>query len=575
MLQRKLLCSAFALLLLSACASIPPAHQAATGDITIFSFNDFHGNLQADKPVPYMAPIAALPESASVATHGHTHAAEKTSTPSGGYAYLASVLKQRRALAPASILVGGGDLIGASPLGSAMLRDEPVIAALNQIGLSVTAVGNHEFDGGAAELKRKIAGDCPAAGCAFPGYSGAKFDYLGANVSDKDETRPWLKPYVIRQVGDFKVAFIGAVTKDTPNLVAGDGVKNLRFEDEASAINRYVPEILQQGVAVIVLLIHEGAEFKGAANDPSYRCEGLQGPIIEIVKKLDKAISLVVSGHSHQGYTCKIDGRLVVQARSYGAYLTETTLTIDRSRNQVIQAVATNHLVDQSTYRPDPEAQRLVDQVASLTSMARNRPVATLPQPLTRKVAATGFDSPLGNAIADAQYAFAHTPGQVDVSFINAGSIRNDLPTGTPTQNVAVTYSDLYAVQPFGNNLIRMQLSGAQLLEVLQQQWQGHGAEDPQKLFVSDGFSYRWNPQAGLAQRVQDVRVHGQPLDLQRQYSVVVNNFLADGGDGFSVFKQGTQRQLLGRDLDALEAYLRQHGAELSNLKTDRVQRVK
>lgn len=565
MLQSRFFSSAFALLLLSACAA--PLKPAATSQITIFSINDFHGNLQADKPVPYMATVAAPDQ--------HGHSGVSSNTPSGGYAYLASVLKQRRAQAPASILVGGGDLIGASPLGSAMLRDEPVIEALNQLGLAVTAVGNHEFDGGAAEFKRKISGDCPAAGCAFPGYSGAKFDYLAANVRDKDGQQPWLKPYVIRQVGDFKVAFIGAVTKDTPNLVAGDGVKNLHFEDEAAAINRYVPEIMQQGVAAIVVLIHEGAVYKGAANDTSYRCEGLQGPIVEIVKQLDKAISLVVSGHSHQGYTCKIDGRLVVQARSYGAYLTESTLTIARGRNQVINAVAINHLVDQSRYGADPEAQLLVDQVANLTSAARNRPVSTLAQPLTRKVAAGAFDSSLGNAIADAQYAFAQTLGQVDVSFINAGSIRNDLPTGTPMQKVAVTYSDLYAVQPFGNHLVRMQLSGAQLLAVLQQQWQGRSADDPQKLFVSDGFSYRWNPQVEAAQRVQDVRVHGQPLGLQREYSVVVNNFLADGGDGFSVFKQGTQRQLLGRDLDALEAYLRQHGAELSSLKTDRVQRVK
>lgn len=559
----KFFSSTLAFSLLSACAVPELAHQSATTDITIFSINDFHGNLQADKPVPYMAPQDQ---------HGHAHTGAALSTPSGGYAYLAALLKQRRLAAPNSILVGAGDLIGASPIGSAILRDEPVIEALNQLGLSVTSLGNHEFDNGAAALLGKIKGECPASGCAFPGFSGAKYEYIAANVREKEQAQTWLKPYVIRQVGEFKVAFIGAVTADTPNLVAGDGVKNLHFEEEAAAINRYVREIMQQGVAAIVVLIHEGAHYPGAANDPSYTCAGLQGPIIEIVKKLDKAISLVVSGHSHQGYTCKIDGRLVVQARSYGAYLTETTLTIQRSSNQVMNAVATNHLVDQSKYAADPEAQLLVDQVAALTNAVRSRPVASIGAPLTRAGAKANWDSPLGNVIADAQLSFARQSGAADVAFINAGSIRSDLPGGSAAPGVPVTFGDLYAAQPFGNSLMRMRLSGAQLLQLLQQQWRS--AEHPNKLFVSQGFSYRWNPAAAPQQRVQQVMLNGQPLDLQRQYTVIVNSFLAGGGDGFSVLKDGTERQNIGQDIQAFEAYVRQQGTRLSDVKTDRVQRA-
>lgn len=556
---------ALVLAMLAACAT--PIKQSATTDITIFSINDFHGNLQADKPVPYMAPVD---------DHGHAHAADNLTTPSGGYAYLAAVLKQRRALVPASIFVGAGDLIGASPIGAAILRDEPVIEALNQLDLSVTSVGNHEFDNGGAVLKSKMKGECPEKGCAYPGFRGAQFDYIAANVLDRDAANnaPWLKPYVIRQVGDVKVAFIGAVTADTPNLVAGDGVKQLRFEDEATAINRYVPEIEQQGVAAIVVLIHEGAYYKGAANDTSYVCDGLQGPIVDIVKKLDKAISLVVSGHTHQGYTCKIDGRMVVQARSYGAYLTETTLTIDRSRNQVINAVATNHLVEQATLTADPVAQRLVEQVASLTNTVRNRPIAIIPGQLTRSSDHGGFDSNLGNVIADAQLNFARTFGGADISFINSGSIRNDLPTGKQTQNISITFGDMYAVQPFGNSLLSMNLSGEQIREVLQQQWQGRAVDDPKKLFISQGLSYRWLSAAAPDQRVQQLSLNGQPIDLTRQYKVIVNNFLADGGDGFTVFKQGSARKVIGKDLDALEAYLREPGAGLSAIKKDRVRRA-
>ena len=555
--------------LLAACGTQERISKLATTDITIFSINDFHGNLQADKPVPYMAPSDE---------HGHSHPADATLTPSGGYAYLATVLKQRRALTSASILVGAGDLIGASPIGAAILRDEPVFEALNQLGLSVTSVGNHEFDQGGEVLKSKIKGECPEQTCAFPGFRGAQYDYIAANVLSRSENandkQAWLKPYVIRQVGDVKVAFIGAVTADTPNLVAGDGVKQLHFEDEATAINRYVPEIQRQGVAAIVVLIHEGAYYKGAANDPTYECKGLQGPIIDIVKRLDKSISLVVSGHTHQGYTCKIDGRMLVQARSYGAYLTETTLTIDRSRNQVINAVAINYLVEQHKLLVDPVAQQLVEQVANLTNTVRNRPIAAINAQLTRKSAVGGFDSSLGNVIADAQLSFARTVGGADISFINSGSIRNDLPAAQHSPNVAVTYGDIYAVQPFGNSLVSMSLSGAQIVEVLKQQWQGRAADDPKKLFVSQGLSYLWSQSAPPEQRVQQLAVNGKPIDLARQYKVIVNNFLADGGDGFTVFKQGSERQIIGRDLVALEAYLRQPGLALPASKKDRVGRM-
>ena len=570
MVKLKLISSALVLSLLSACATHEVADKSATTDITIFSLNDFHGNLQAEKPVPYLLP--GLP-AATLDQHGHAHPGQALSTPAGGYAYLASMLKQRRAAVSASILVGAGDLIGASPVGSAMLRAEPVIEAVNQLGLSVTSLGNHELDAGAATFLGKIKGECPASGCLFPGFRGANYDYIAANVVNQSDAQTWLKPYVIRQVGEVKVAFIGAVTVDTPNLVAGDGVKPLRFEDEATAINRYVPEIQRQGVAAIVLLIHEGASYTGAANDPSYACAGLQGPIVAISNKLDKAISLVVSGHTHQGYTCKIDGRMVVQARSYGAYLTETTLTIDRSSNQVIKAVATNHLIDQGKLSADPQAQQLVAQVATLTAAVRSRPVATLAAPLTRSSGTGRFDSSLGNVIADAQLSFARASGVADLSFMNAGGIRNDLASGQQGGPVEINYGDIYAVQPFGNNLVRMQLSGTQILALLQQQWQGGNAENPKKLFVSDGLSYRWSPAAELAQRVQELRLHGVPLQPEKIYRVVVNSFLADGGDGFTVFKQGSERQLIGRDLDAFEAYVQAQGAALTNVNTDRVRR--
>ncbi|BBB69523.1 multifunctional 2',3'-cyclic-nucleotide 2'-phosphodiesterase/5'-nucleotidase/3'-nucleotidase [Undibacterium sp. YM2] len=566
MQKLKLISIAIAAAMLASCASTDKmltANQAATTDITIFSINDFHGNLQADQPVPYVATKT-----------DPARPAEKISVPAGGYAYLTTKLKERRQAVGSSIFVGAGDLIGASPMGSALMKDEPVIEALNRLDLSVTAVGNHEFDNGTADLMRKIKGECPATGCAYADFKGARFSYLGANIHELGNNKPWLTPYVIRQVGDFKVGFIGAVTADVPNLVAGDAVKHLSFEDEATAINRYVPELQKQGVAAIVVLIHEGATYKGSENDPSYRCEGLQGPIIEISKKLDKAISLVVSGHSHQGYTCKIDGKLVVQGRSYGSFLTESTLTIDSKTNQVINAVAVNHLIDQQVLQADPVAKQLVDQVATQTARLRQRPIVNLSAPLSRNSEAGFFDSSLGNIIADSQLHHGQHAGGADAAFMNAGGIRSDLPSGKATGPVAVSYGDLYAVQPFGNNLVRIKLTGAQILTLLQQQWSGREVNDPKKLFVSHTLSYSYDPRAGISERVKDVRIKGKPLDLNQQYSVVVNSFMADGGDGFAVLKQAKDKELIGRDLEAFESYVREQGSKLNEVKRDRVKRL-
>lgn len=553
MSSSKILSVSLLALLLPACALKP----AAPEQVTIFSINDFHGNLQSEQPVPYQ--------------YTQNYNGKVVNGAAGGYAYLAAKLKERRAAVGASILVGAGDLMGASPMGSALLKDEPVVEALNRIDLSVTAVGNHEFDSGTADLMRRIQGGCPQTGCAFSDFSGARYAYLGANVIDKTTRQAWLPPYVIRQVGNLKIGFIGAVTADVPNLVAGDAVKQLEFEDEAKAINRYVPELQKQGVDAIVVLIHEGANFKGSENDPTYRCEGLQGPIIGIANRIDPAVSLIVSGHSHQGYTCKIGGKLVVQGRSYGAFLTESTLSIDKASRRVVKAEAVNHLIDQQQIVPDAAAQKLVAEVSRLTASMRSRPVISLNKPLQRFSQDKVFDSTLGNLIADAQLHHAQHIGQADIAFMNSGGIRNDLPSGVNTSPVQVNFGDLYAVQPFGNGVIRLKMTGEQIRQVLQQQWQNRPAGDVKKLFVSDGFSYEWHKKAVVAEQIQNLRLHGELLSNEKIYTVIVNSFLADGGDGFTVFRQASERALIGRDLDAMESYIREAGKKIEQIPVNRV----
>lgn len=564
-MKRRLLCGAIAAVLLSACSNSQPILKTTAStdqqisEISIFSINDLHGHLQASNPVPVM-----------VSDDGK----DGGSIPAGGYAYLSSAIKEARKNKPASIVLGAGDMIGATPIGSALLKDEPVFEALNQLDLTATSLGNHEFDIGSAALMQKIRGICDAQGCNYPSFRGATFEYLAANVIDKKTGKPWTKPYIIRQVGDVRVAIIGALTVDTTHLVAGDGVKDLAFEDEAKAINSFIPEIQKQDVAAIIVLIHEGANYRGAANDPSYQCEGLRGPMVDMMPKLDPAITMVISGHTHQAYTCKIGGRLLVQARSYGAYFTETTLKIDRVQKRVISSTAVNHLINQEKITPDPEAQKLIDKVVELTNVVQSRPIAQISKALNRQYLPKTWDSLLGNVAVDGQLKYAQAKGPADIAMMNSGSIRNDLPSGKRTPPLTITYGDLFAVQPFGNDITRMKLTGEQIIKVLQQQWTGRALTDPKKLFVSAGFSYQWKASPNEADRISDVRLHGQPLVMNRLYTVIVNSFLAEGGDGFTLFKNGIERENIGKDIDALEFYVKNHSKDLIQNYAPRVIRA-
>lgn len=523
----------------------PADRSANTIDLTLFAINDLHGNLQSDHPTPYV-----------VDDHGH-------GIPTGGFAYLSAVLRQRQAQVGENMVVAAGDLIGASPLNAALLRDEPVIEAMNRLGLQASALGNHEFDGGLEELQRKMRPDCQRQTCALPDFSGTRFKYLSANIFDERSGKPWVAPYTIVQKGGLKIGLIGATTRDTPNIVLKGRVDGLRFDDEADAINRYVPEMKAAGVDAIVVLIHEGGDGVSAANDPSYACEGLKGPIIGIVKRLDPFIKVVVSGHSHQAYTCKIGDTLVTQARSYGSLMTEIHMRFASDTHRVVSTDAFNYTIDQNQWRPDPEAQTWVERINQLTADVRNRPVTRLDNALLRKLSREQGDSLLGRVIADAMLAYARRSGPADVAFINDGGIRSNLPNTTATGAVDVTYADLVAVQPFGNRLVRLTMTGRQLLALLQDQWGADG--QVQILAASAGLSYRWRQNGSPEERLRDVRLNGQVIEPARDYTIIVNDFMSKGGDKLMAFTEGRNPSMLGKDVEALEWYLHEN-AQAQNL---------
>lgn len=549
-------------LALAACSSVSPQSDTSTVDISILGINDFHGHIQSSNPTPRTLNMADPADPS-----------RKIAVPTGGAAYLATELAILRKEHPNSITVGVGDLIGASPATSSMLKDEPTIEALNRMGLSLSAVGNHEFDAGRAELERKIRGECPAQGCALAGFRGAKFDYLGANVIDTASNKPFVKPYVIRDVAGIKIAFIGAPLHEVPSMVSADGIKTLRFDDEVQAINHYVPEIRAQGVRAIVALIHQGGEYAGDFNDPTYRCEGLKGPIVDIVKRLDRSVDVVMSAHTHNAYTCKINGRLVTQGYSYGALVSEIRLKIDRRNGAVLDADATNHVVDQRLLKPDAAMQAFVEDVSKQTDALRNQEVGRVAQQITRHVQPGYGDSALGNLVADAQAAYARQHEKVDFAVTNPGGLRADLPSKAEGAGViTLRFGDLYAAQPFHNQVVVVGLTGTQIMQALRSQW--NNKDNPTFLQVSKELKYQWNDNLPVENRVLNVTVSGVRIDPMRMYRVAMNSFLAGGGDGFKVFAEGAAPTEAGSDLEALRWYM-EHAQDVLDYSSEgRVKRV-
>lgn len=546
--------------LLSACASAPPVPPTPSPpiELTIFSINDFHGHIQPQFPTP-LSPRLPDPKTGELKAQA-----------AGGVAYLATVLNTLRANRPNSVFVAAGDLMGASPQMSSLLKDEPTLTALGELNLAATSLGNHDLDAGLPELLRKARGECPPNGCVWPGFQGAPFPYLAANVFDTATGKRVLPSHLMREVGGFKVAFVGAVTRDTPKVVIPRSIVGLRFEDEADTLNALVPELKAAGAQVLVAVMHEGAMYDGAANDPSYACTGLNGRGVDIANRLDPAYAIIISGHTHQAYTCKINGRLMVQAGSYGGWLTESRLTLN-AQGQVLDAQAVNHPVLQGLYAPNPAFAALVQRAAALTTAARNRPVAMLTKGGTRQAKAPFNDSTLGNLIADAHLAYAKQHGAgADIGLTNSGGIRADL---VVEPGRMVTLNDLFAIQPFGNDLVAVTITGAQLQELIRRQLPPRRGDGPTTLQVSANLNYSWSQAPNAPVVLESVTVDGKPLDLAREYRVVANSFTIDGGNDLSVLRQGRDRAIIGPDLEALVEWLRDNPRAMDQIEPGRIRR--
>ena len=531
----------------------PWARAAPPVAVQILAFNDFHGNLDP-------------PDGSNGVIGGKA---------AGGVEYLSTHLAELRQRNPNTIVVSAGDNISASPLISGLFHDEPSIEAMNAAGLDVSSVGNHEFDKGWAELRRMQRGGChPADGCVdAPPFAGARFEYLAANVRvDASQIDPkalaaagWpdakgqttLFPgYTIRTIGGVKVAFIGETLRDTPGVVLPSGVRGLAFGDEADAANALVPVIEQQGARTIVLLIHQGgAQGPGETVDG---CSNFAGPILDVVTRLSPDIGVVVSGHTHRAYNCTIGGRLVTSAASFGRVITDIDLQIDSASGQLISKQARNVVVTRDVAK-DPAESAILARYRPLYTTAAHRVVGAITATVTRRVNAAG-ESPLGDLIADAQLETARRVAGADVAaaFMNDGGIRADLVAKAAGATSAVTYEDLYTVQPFGNVIQVKSMTGDAIRRVLEQQFEGPARG---LLQISATLTYRYDRSRPAGQRVDaaSMRIGGQPVDPSKSYRLAMNEFLALGGDGFSVLAERPVELSCGSDIDALVAYIGAH----------------
>ncbi|WP_422087582.1 bifunctional metallophosphatase/5'-nucleotidase [Variovorax sp.] len=566
-------------------ASNPPAPAPAvpgTVDVKLIAFNDLHGNLEPPK-LTISAP----------AKGGGTVA-----VPAGGAAYMASAIAALKEKNPNNAVVSAGDMIGASPLVSALFLDESTIEAVNAMKIDFNAVGNHEFDKGQTELLRMKNGGCAKNTALEPcrvnkDFPGANFGFLSANTVKTDGNTLFpatgMKTFT-KDGATVKVAFIGMTLKGTPNIVTPAGVAGLSFKDEADTANALIPQLKAQGADAVVVVIHEGGTTTVGYNDKS--CTGLSGDILPILNKLDAAVDVVISGHTHRSYVCDYSKTnpakpfLLTSAGQYGTLLTDINLTIDTRTRKVTAKAADNVIVQGEAYTSGSNTYAVTDQypvfgknqqVAALISQYLTiagplvqRVVGQLTTTATRTQTASK-ESVLGNLIADAQLAAtkAADKGAAQIAFMNPGGVRADL---APASDSSVTYGQIFAVQPFGNSLVVKTMTGAQIRAVLEQQFNS-GANTtaaPKVLLPSAGFTYTYNLSQPAGSRITNMALNGTAMVDATSYRVTMNSFLATGGDNFTVFNQGTNTLGGDQDVDALEAYIKA-GSPLVPPATDRI----
>lgn len=525
---------------------VMPAHITDTQTKDVKGFEVYKLNLKETVPAPTQDVEVHLIGINDL--HGQLDTTSLVSNkPAGTAAILATYLKEARAQHEHSLLFHNGDSVGASAPVSSMERDEPTHVWMNMMKFDVGSLGNHEFDQGVEALKTQIYGGVDPKDNKIT-HAGSDFDYVNANAVDSTTGEPIINPYVIKEVGGVQIGFIGVVTKATPGKVspAGTaGVKFLSLEEEVAAIEKYSKELQAKGVQTIVVLAHDPATTKG---------EETTGEAADLAKALpaDSPVDVVVAGDNHALANGYVNGKLIVQAYSYGTAFEDIKLIIDPVTRDVKSASATVTTTFHEGKKPDAETEALVNSYLA-KHPELTQPVGTTDGTITR-TDAYNKESNLGNLIADAMRTadFGDGKAAADFAFMNPGGIRADLPKGN------VSFGDLAKIQPFGNTLVKLTLTGEQIKTLLQQQWavKADGTADTKTLQIS-GLKYTANMYLPVAERVATLtKADGTPISMTESYTAVVNNFMAAGGDNYSVLTKASSSLAGPIDLDVFYDYI-------------------
>ncbi|EUJ28851.1 5'-nucleotidase [Listeria floridensis FSL S10-1187] len=515
--------------------------------------------------------------------HGALDTASKdvSGNPIGGADYLSANLDQAKtdflsanqdATDAHSIRVQAGDMVGASPAVSGLLQDEPTMKVLEAMNFKVGTLGNHEFDEGLPEYKRILDGDSTSQfGPIVENYPRVKsnMQIVAANVVDKGTTNvaQGFKPYTIETVGGEKIGFIGIVTTEIPNLVLANYIKDYDFLDEAETVVKYAKILRDQGVNAIVVLSHVPALSSGnPTNGTGQDVAGEAANMMVKVNALDPAnsVDIVLAGHNHQ-YTNGVVGTTrIVQSYNNGKAFSNITGQIDTATGDFVQTPDAKISYNSRSITPDASISAITKDAADRIAGKINEPIGkTANGTITKETNQNGAainarESALGNLITDAQRYMAKKAGvQVDFAMTNNGGIRADLVT---TANNEITWGAAQAVQPFGNILQVVKLDGKTIIEALNQQY----LSNERYYLQISGLKYVFTDTDDLdhAYKVASVTTSdGTPLDLNKEYTVVINDFLFGGGDGFSAFTKGKLVQAIDPDTETFINYIKDQTA--------------
>lgn len=574
--------------LLVAVPLTPAAAAPGDIDVQLLAVNDFHGRIEVQTGGDGELGTDPGPDG----VHGTDDDIVELV---GGAANLAVTLDQQAADfgGENSFFVGAGDLISASTFTSSVFLDEPTIEVLNALGMDYSSVGNHEFDRGTDELLRIDVDSCFTDSTGDTTFDGADFPYLAANVVYNDQGtdpgEPILPPYQLLDVGEGqRMALIGVVTQTTPTIVSPTGVETVDFLDEAETINSYAAELTDPafpgGPVAIAVLIHEGGTAVGPNAGDFNACDNLEGLVVDINAGLATGdVDLIVSAHTHQAYNCRLPRtgepvgagtRLVTQGGFYGKLVSDVRLQISPTTGEIDPEtmVAVNVPVLQGAGDPDVAAivQYWTDRAAEQGQLSVGSQSEDIDRAYLAGVAVRDSESSLGSLIADAQLASVQSEDFNDpvIAFMNPGGIRADLNClssgeGDPDGNV--TFSEVFTVQPFGNTVNTLRLTGADIDQVLEEQFPNNPNTPPDEeirttllLSVSEGFTYEFDPNAtwGDAVDADSIMLDGEVIDPEGEYVVAVNSFLAGGGDSFYGFTNGTDPVTGPVDVDAFADYI-------------------